>query len=202
MSGRFSSSKTLEVPGPGAYQAKQVLGVGVPKYSLRARTAEPKSQMLVGGVKHGVVSPGPGTYTPVEPQPKKITMFPKHKDPKAPNYPGPKYEIAPIKTPGIKFGKEERGKFVPGASKQKLPDPGSYNLPGLIGHDSRKPNLKGGRDYPKHFSTPAPGAYNPVQPEKKGWTMGARYKQSITTFVSSTNPLGFVQTDIVEAKEA
>jgi hypothetical protein len=198
MSGRLKELKATDVPGPGAYEAKTVMGEGVAKFSMRARTTIPKSEALVGGAKHGVVSPGPGAYTVAEPQPKKITLFPKARDPAPPNYPGPQYETKELRDPGVKFGKEKRSTFVPGHSKEVRPNPATYNLPGLIGVEARKPNLKGGRDNPKFVNTPGPGAYTPAYPEKKGWTMGARHKLSETTYVSSTNPLGVVETVIFD----
>jgi hypothetical protein len=202
MVGRGKEWKLTDIPGPGAYESKTVLGDGVPKFSIRARTNVPKSEMLIGGAKHGIVAPGPGAYSVPEPQRKKITMFPKARDPAPPQYPGPQYEVNNYKTTSVKIGKEVRGTTVPGHKKEKRPDPGTYNLPGLMGSEGRKPNLKGGRDSHKVQLTPGPGAYTPAYAEKKGWTMGARHKLSETTYVSSTNPLGEVKTVIFDEEAA
>jgi hypothetical protein len=196
MSAKLKVPMAPMVPGPGAYAEKEVLGKGVPKFSMRPRYAAPKSEGLVGGAKAGVIAPGPGAYTFHDPGCKKISMLGKTKDSKPPSYPGPQYNMPEYKVPGVKIGKEKRDAVPPGHAKQKRPDPTSYNLPELMGKDSRKINLKGGRDKPQFFLTPGPGAYNYSAPEKKGWSMGARHKQAATTFVSSTNPLVGVRTEV------
>ena len=79
----------------------QVLGKGVPKFTMRPRAAAPKSEALVGGAKagpcslilfsfkvrvssqlivSGVVAPGPGAYTFHDPGAKKISLFGKMKE--------------------------------------------------------------------------------------------------------------------------
>lgn len=200
MSAKLVGPKPMVTPGPGKYEPKNVLGVGVAKYTMRARKEPPKKST-------GPPLPGPGAYDPLRVDKRKYALFAaKAKDPKGAEYPGPQYNIPEIKAPGVKLGKAQRDQGVPGLKKQISPGPQhvTINIPSQFGNGGKLPNAAKSRstiikaDIAVHSKkpevTPSPAAYTPVYPQKKGWSMGARHKQADTTFASSTNPIGFVKT--------
>jgi len=210
MAKKLTGPKSEISPGPGAYEAKNVLGVGVAKYTMRARKEVLKDKN--GKPIEPMKTVGPGDYDPkldaVVPVRKAFTLFPKTKDPFPPQYPGPDYNIPEHHSPGFIIGKTKREQTVPGFASQVSPGPQhpSINIPNMIGTKlPNAPNTKSAiikndinPKKQKASDTPSPADYTIPEPKKPGWSMGERHKQASTTFASSTNPIGFVRTKIIE----
>lgn len=150
--------KTNDVPGPGAYNSRSVMGSEGIKHTIHHKPPDTDP-------KFGESSPGPAAYITIM---RKSTpafsighsMLNKQSatiDNPGPNYYNPKVDCCRATSPNWKICKSSRDIVF---GKGDGPNPASYYIPGLIGKAPRAV-LSGKRPKEKPEAIPGPGAYNP-----------------------------------------
>jgi len=149
-------TKSIDVPGPGAYNFKSIMGTEGTRHTIYFKPPD-------NDPKYGQSSPGPAAYNvQVKKTSSSYSIGRSRVNKKVNNNPGPndykpKIDYCRSSSPGWKICKSSREVIF---GKNNSPDPGAYNLPELIGK-APKSVLTGKRVQEKPEDIPGPGAYNP-----------------------------------------
>lgn len=148
--------KTKDIPGPGSYNSKSIVGTEGVRHTIYFKPSD-------NDPKYGQSSPGPAAYNV---QGRKTSPSfsigrsranKETKEGPGPSNYRPKVGCCHPSSPSWKICKSSREIIF---GKNDTPDPGAYNLPGLIGKAPRAV-LSGKRVQEKPEEVPGPGAYNP-----------------------------------------
>lgn len=121
-----------QTPGPGSYECKTTIGKATPHYSMRMKSGQDRNS-------HGNPSPGPGAYTPADPNVA---------------YSGCSRGVGSRK-PQWSFGTSTRH----GSDMKPTPGPGAYEQK-VAGQNAPAYSMRERRMEKKwQSSTPGPGAY-------------------------------------------